>query len=223
MVSGPGPVERLVRKVESNDVKITIVLILVICVALGSAFFGYRTAYPLPQELTPANYSYITREAVNGIVSNLIISGRVEDVLLFYDSRTRDRQVSFYLMSAAMQSRIPVNLLFALAEWESGYVNSRENSNGNGTTDRGVMMLNSASYSGVSSAQFKDTAWNVRTGAEHFLNAREKYGNWEEAIIAYNAGNTNAVKNHSIRHVTNVLRIERSIDAEFVKRFGGEK
>jgi len=162
---------------------------------------------------------FASRSIVNETVKAMVISGRSEDVYLFYDRFTKSREITYTLVNTALLSGIPINLLFGLVQWESNYNPRALNVNG-GSSDHGLMQLNSITFSSLTEDDFYNPVTNIRHGS-NYLEARFKeFGSWEAAVIAYNGGNTELVKGTTVRHLVNVLENEREYDRAFVEAFG---
>lgn len=95
--------------------------------------------------------------------------------------------------AAAERYNLPVALLHAVARVESGGDPRAENRNKNGTTDIGVMQINSAwlptlATHGITRARLFDACTNIGVGAWILAGNVARLGwNWT-AIGAYNAG-----------------------------------
>ena len=95
---------------------------------------------------------------------------------------------------ANLEYGIPVNVLKAVAKTESNFNQDATNINKNGTTDIGLMQINSswlpelAKYSISREDLIKDSCLNLKVGAWILSNNVKKLGwNWD-AIGAYNVG-----------------------------------
>lgn len=169
---------------------------------------------------TPPTTTYVARIEVNALVRSMIIDGRSEEIYRFYDQQTGNREITHALVNTALLSEIPVNLLFALVAWESGY-NPRALNENPGSSDHGLMQLNSKTFAALSLDEMHDPIVNIRHGAAYLAARYQDYGSWEAAVIAYNGGNTELVRGGTIHHLVNVLTNERSLDRSFVEAFGG--
>jgi hypothetical protein len=160
-----------------------------------------------------------TRFVINNTVKTLIVNGHIEDVLTFYDKFTGDRQLTYLAVSIALMKDIPINLLFALAQWESGFNTNSDTVNDNGSHDIGWMKCNTYTFKNYTVQQLKDAALNGELGSDFLVQQQHIYGSWEEAVIAYNAGRTDAVKARTINYLSIILSLERGYDDSFVKVF----
>ena len=157
---------------------------------------------------------------VNAVVADLLNTRR-EDVLRFYDSYTQDREISHLLTAFALAYDIPVHYFVALAWAESrfrpGAINGHKNQNG--TTDYGLLQLNSAEFPDDTPEFLMDLGHNIRIGADHLDAFYRRYGDWTEALISYNAGTGTSVARSSVRHVADILEYSYGLDEAFVERF----
>jgi hypothetical protein len=95
--------------------------------------------------------------------------------------------------SASRAYGIPVDILQAIAQTESGFNADARNRNGNGTSDAGLMQINSAwmpvlKQYDITAQSLRDPCTNLKVGAWILANNAKKHGwNWT-AIGAYNVG-----------------------------------
>jgi soluble lytic murein transglycosylase-like protein len=167
-------------------------------------------------------YATFQGERVNRVVADLLASPATgERVLSFYDRYTESREITYLLVYTALTLDVPVHYLVGLAWAESRFkplaVNGHKNTNG--TTDYGLMQLNSAEYGALGVAYIMEPAHNVRLGAEHLRAMFDKYNDWPEAILSYNAGTGETVRRPSVRHVADVLDYAHTLDEAFVAAF----
>ena len=179
---------------------------------------GHEPIIVVRGEAPPA---YASRLEVNGIVQKLINTGRAEEVYEFYDEYTDSREITHLLISAALLYELPVNLVFGLVEWESGFDPEAVHTNGNGTNDIGLWMLHERTFPELTREQMMDPTTSTRNGAPYLRSEFDRYGWWEAAVIAYNGGDIVDVKESTIIHQGKVLTNERELDRAFVERFGG--
>ncbi len=168
-------------------------------------------------------YAAFQGERVNEVVADLVGSAQREAVLAFYDRFTQSREVSFLLVSSALSLDVPVHYLVGLAWAESrfkpGAINGRRNANG--TSDYGLMQLNSGEYGALGITYIMEPAHNVRLGAEHLRAMFDRYHDWPEAILSYNAGTGDTVPRASVRHVADVLDYAHQLDEAFIAGYLG--
>lgn len=115
--------------------------------------------------------------------------------------------------SAGARYRINPVLLWSIAKVESGFSPIAENSNANGSTDIGVMQINSAwlpslTRYGIDRQKLKNPCVNIHVGAWILARNIRRYGyNWE-AVGAYNA--VTAAKR--VNYARRVLGVARQAD-----------
>jgi len=99
---------------------------------------------------------------------------------------TREIIISL-ILSTALEAGVPPNFALAVAIEESNLNPTAVNINSNGTIDRGIMQLNSASFPNVN---WQCVETNIRTGILYIKELSERIGinTWWAVIIAYNAG-----------------------------------
>ena len=159
-------------------------------------------------------FGFLSRLEVNAVIESKIKQGKIEDVLIHYDALTKNREVTFNMVSYCLMYEVPVNLLFALAQHESGFYATAMNSN-HTSSDIGIMQLNTSSYSAYKEAQLFDIKTNIRLGASHLQGEFVKYDRWEFALLGYNCGGIREVPDSTIRYMVSILNIERSFDRQF--------
>ena len=114
----------------------------------------------------------------------------------FYIQVTNDRDVALAIIDAADEYNIPLSLAFSVAYAESQYKSYAKHENANGTIDRGLFQLNSASFPHLTEEQFFNPKSSAHYGLSHLRFCLDSAGNEIAAIAMYNAG-TNKV--HSNR------------------------
>ncbi len=160
-------------------------------------------------------------EGVNSRIKEMIREGLVEDVYRFYDRYTENRDITYLLVSNAITYEIPVHFLFGLAWTESEFYPNAVNGerNTDGSTDYGLMQLNSHTYRAYDRGYLMTPENNVRLSCEHLRGGYERYGNWYEALLAYNAGNTDLVRNSTIKHFIEVMEFSKMLNIAFSEEF----
>jgi hypothetical protein len=158
-------------------------------------------------------------EAVNKKLNEMIVAGKEEQIYQFYDRFTENREVTYLLVNNAIIHKVPVHYLFGLAWTESEFYPKAVNGhkNANGSIDFGLMQLNSNTFSDYETEFLMDAANNVRLACSFLLEKYRGYGNWYESLFAYNAGNTEVIKNHTVQHFISVMEFSRMLDVEFSK------
>jgi hypothetical protein len=158
---------------------------------------------------------YLSRMEVNDMIHHEIDAGRMEWIYLFYDAITGDRRWTHILLQTSLLYKVPVNLVFALAKRESNFDPWAENhSNTNGTSDYGLLQLNSGTFSDLSTKTLLDPSENALIGVQYLLTRHNDLDSWEKAVIAYNGGNGERIAQSAISHLDWVLAYEREFDRD---------
>jgi soluble lytic murein transglycosylase-like protein len=137
----------------------------------------------------------------------------------FYAHITENTEISSAILEYADANDIPPSLAFALAYTESRYKPSAVNRNVNGTIDRGLFQLNSASFPRLTEAEFFDPKTSARYGLAHFKYCLTVAENEVAALAMYNAGITR-IKNDStprktLNYISHILRYRQTLDDLF--------
>lgn len=151
---------------------------------------------------------FLTRENVN----DTITEENYFFILGYYTEITGNREVAQAIVDASLRLNVPVNLAFALSFVESSFdVNAVNESNSNGTIDRGLFQLNSATFRNVN-IDFFDMHENIEAGLNYLITKYERYGSWESAVVMYNAGIEVNLSNRSLTYLSRILQRERLFD-----------
>ena len=137
----------------------------------------------------------------------------------FYAHITENTEISSAILEYADANDIPPSLAFALAYTESRYKPSAVNRNVNGTIDRGLFQLNSASFPRLTEAEFFDPKTSARYGLAHLKYCLSVAENEVAALAMYNAGVTR-IKNDStprrtLNYISHILRYRQTLDELF--------
>ena len=158
---------------------------------------------------------YLSRLEVNDMIYREIDAGRMEWIYLFYDAITGSRTVTHVLLQSALLYEVPVNLLFALCNRESGFDPLAVNgSNSNGTSDFGLLQLNTGTFSTLDEKTLLNPSENVLIGTQYLLTRFENVDSWELAVIAYNGGSGPRIAESALLHLNWVLAYERTFDRD---------
>ena len=150
---------------------------------------------------------YYTREGVNSEVTVLLRDNQLHRILDIYSYLCRDRSVAQEIIDSAMRYDIPLNLLFALINVESGFRTDLVVKNPNGTSDYGIMQCNSGTFSNFNTEELLDFRTNLKLGCEYLIKMQRTHNSWEMAVYRYNGIGSRAVK-----HMVKVINQEREID-----------
>jgi soluble lytic murein transglycosylase-like protein len=93
------------------------------------------------------------------------------------------------ITNAATSAGIPPSLALAVAQTESNFNPNATNTNSNGTTDYGVMQINSSNLSALGLSNPLDPEANINAGVGLLAQLYSQYGgNVQQTLWAYNAG-----------------------------------
>jgi hypothetical protein len=102
------------------------------------------------------------------------------------------------ITSAATSAGIPPSLALAVAQEESSFNPNATNTNSNGTTDYGVMQINSSNLSALGLSDPLNPQANITAGVGLLAQLYNQYGgNIQQTLWAYNAG-PNAVSSGNL-------------------------
>ena len=116
------------------------------------------------------------------------------------------------IVAAAQQFGVPPNIALGVASHESGFNPNAVNHNTNGTTDYGVMQLNTLTVQTMGVSDPMDPQQNINAGVQLLSNLLNQYGgNTYNALWAYASGSgnvgpgktPNAIAANFIAYVTN--------------------
>ena len=112
--------------------------------------------------------------------------------------QTSTASIQQMIVDAANEYGVPPSIALGIAAHESGFNPNALNNNTNGTTDYGVMQLNTSTLQtyGVSTADALDPQTNIDTGVSLLGSLLQKYnGNTTDALWAYANGSGNVNPN----------------------------
>ena len=159
----------------------------------------------------PEHSKILYREEITEVIETYMVLGKLDAIAEFYNDYVEDWELTYLIMGAAQVYKIPANVLFALIYAESNFTElAVNNGNGNGTSDYGLLQLNSSTFKGYTKEQLMDRNYNLRLGCKHLRQRYEQYGSWDEAVMYYNGFSQMAVK-----HQAKVLAKERELDKAF--------
>jgi hypothetical protein len=96
------------------------------------------------------------------------------------------------IVAAANQYGVPANIALGVASHESGFNPNAINVNTNGTTDYGVMQLNTTTVQTMGVTDPMDPQQNINAGVQLLANLLNQYGgNTYNALWAYASGSGN--------------------------------
>lgn len=159
----------------------------------------------------PTIATILERNQITEAIRIYMVEGRLDEVAGFYNEYVKNFELTYLILAAAHMYDIPANILFSVVFAESGFdVHAVNNGNGNGTSDYGLMQLNSNTFKGYTKKQLMDRYTNLQLGCKYLKKNFERYGTWEEAVMYYNG-----FSKASVIHQSRVLVKERILDKGF--------
>jgi soluble lytic murein transglycosylase-like protein len=104
----------------------------------------------------------------------------------------------------AAQYNIPPSIFSALISKESNWNPYAVNSNSNGTLDVGLAQLNSGTTQGTGVDPY-DPSQNLTFAGQTLSGLFDKYGNWTDALSAYNTGSPAASSSTGSSYADSIL------------------
>jgi soluble lytic murein transglycosylase-like protein len=92
-----------------------------------------------------------------------------------------------WFVAASQQYAVPLPILLAVADHESGFRATAVHHDANGTEDVGIMQLNLQAQ-GLSYGQAADPSFAIPYAARLLHALYVRYGSWDAALQAYNSG-----------------------------------
>ena len=130
-------------------------------------------------------------------------------VLSYFEERIGNPEVAKALLDAADHYDVDPALVVAVSWQESRFVSTVQGVNYNRTLDRGLMQLNSATFSFLSEEEFFDPHLNARYGVSYLRESLDRSGNEVAALAMYNAGpgrvKTLGAPRTTLDYINNVL------------------
>jgi hypothetical protein len=160
--------------------------------------------------------SFFTRLTVNKEVEKYLISNS-DYVYSYFDKITKDREVSYFILANALEEEVPINISLAVCSVETGFNINAIRDNGKGSTDLGLYQLNNNCHVEYTKQQLLDLKTNVQIAHKHFSENYKNYGDWLEAVMAYNRGGL--ADRLGSKYASAVLEEERRFDLIFNSEF----
>ena len=137
----------------------------------------------------------------------------------FYTKITGNKDVTNAILTYAEKNDIPLSLAFALAHTESKYKVTAVGHNTNGTTDRGLFQLNSASYPRLTEEDFFDPYTSAKYGLAHLKQCLRSAGNSVSALAMYNAGqgrvSSNKTPQITLNYIGKIISYQNKLEQQF--------
>jgi len=144
----------------------------------------------------------------------------------FFRDLTGSQEIAEVVLINAAKFDIPPALAFALSWEECHYKVRAINRNLNGSVDRGLFQLNSASFPNLKVEEFFDPGVSARYGLAHLRWCLDHAGTEVAALAMYNAG-THRVRSagtpkSTLDYISRILRRQHKIEELFAERFMAE-
>jgi hypothetical protein len=144
----------------------------------------------------------------------------------FFGRLIGDRELGGLILELAAASDIAPALAFALVWEESRWkVRAVNRKNRNGTVDRGLFQLNSASFPDLAEADFFNPRVNIFYGLTHLRWCLDYGGSEVAALAMYNAGtnrvNTGGTPRTTLDYISRILKNKHRIEALFEENLRG--
>jgi soluble lytic murein transglycosylase-like protein len=140
--------------------------------------------------ITPSATTYAMEQGVAGIARSLdALCGAVPEALVQEDGNSDiNRAIEDY----SLLYEVDADLVRAVICAESDGVVRAYNENGNGSTDRGLMQINSCNYEWLEDelgiTDWYDPKQNIQAGTYMLSLLSVKYGDLHKVLMAYNMG-----------------------------------
>jgi hypothetical protein len=172
------------------------------------------------EEEYEAELSFLAlKEEQDLILSSYLDEAFREDALGFFQDLTGSREIAEVILFNASFYDVPPALAFSLCAEESEYNPRALNRNKNGTIDRGLFQLNSASFPKLRVEDFYDSNVNASQGISHLRWCLNVAGTEISALAMYNAGETRVrsvgTPKSTLDYVSRILKRQRKIEEDF--------
>ena len=191
----------------------------------GATLYTVTKSPPIPEiKVITKEVKRIILTDENIIIEGLIADGKTSQVINFYNEFVGNEHITRTILYSGLADHIPINMLFASAWQESSFNPIAINKNKRigkrpESYDVSLFQLNTLSFPDYSIEDLKNIELNCKLATDKLRHNYEQYGNWEESIIAWNAGNTNCVYNTSIKHLVRVYYYKELLDRSFYMEF----
>ena len=151
---------------------------------------------------------YFQRTEINDAIKKIIEGGEMNRILQVYSNVCGNSNLAHLITSFGLIYDIPLSLLYGIIEIESGFNPAAVHKNGDGTIDRGLMGLNSRTFSRYSKEQLYDIETNLRLGCEHLMLLKNKYKVWGKAVIRYNGRFEKGADEYLVKVMEQLLEVK---------------
>ena len=146
-----------------------------------------------------------------------------DGVLAFFHELTGSLDVAELVLSYAIAQDIDPALAFSLCAEESSFRPRAINHNRNGTVDRGLFQLNSASFPNLTITEFFDIETNVRYGVSHLRWCLDTAGSQVAGLAMYNAGaarvRSTGTPESTLDYICRILNRKQNIEEQFLLEY----
>ncbi|MDR0555200.1 MAG: lytic transglycosylase domain-containing protein [Treponema sp.] len=146
--------------------------------------------------------------------------GSREEVLTFFSQLLRSPDLAFAILDNAETYDISPSLAVALCWTESRFnIKAVNRKNLNGTIDRGLFQLNSATFPKLTEAELFDPQINAKYGLSHLRWCIDSGGSTIAGLAMYNAGtnrvHAGGVPKKTLDYIADVLNMREQIERLF--------
>ena len=197
-----------------------------IAVVFGSVAAQRDSANPTDPSITAGDapaYIYLdyeTPRSADGLLSQYMNPVTRSSVTDFFIAEIGDEEIASALLHAAEKHGIDPALVVAVSWQESGFRTDAVGVNKNRTKDRGLMQLNSATFSYLGEKEFFDPRINADLGVSYLKETLESSGNVVAALAMYNAGPGRVGRLGAPRSTLDYISKIMTRRAELIKGYG---
>jgi soluble lytic murein transglycosylase-like protein len=131
---------------------------------------------------------YNGASAGNGLLDSFNDPTTRSSVVMFLEDHIGDGEVAGALIEAAGRYQVDPALVVAVSWQESRFQATAAGVNHNSSIDRGLMQLNSSTFTGLSEEDFYNPYLNADHGTSYLRQILDLSGNTVTALAMYNAG-----------------------------------
>jgi len=131
---------------------------------------------------------YSSDQAGNGLLASFNNPTTRSSVVMFLEERIGNAEVAEALIEAAARYQVDPALVVAVSWQESRFQATAAGVNRNSSIDRGLMQLNSSTFTNLSEEDFYNPYLNADHGTSYLRQILDLSGNTVTALAMYNAG-----------------------------------
>jgi hypothetical protein len=172
-------------------------------------------------EYVKYKFEYSRGIEINKKLKYIIDSGGYKDIIKFFNTFTKNSEVSSALLEESLSKTVPVTWAFSVAWGESSFNPKaiKRNYDKKGkllSTDRGVMGLSDGHRKDWTIEDFYNIRKNVKEGLSYFKQSIDEHDNhFVFSVAGYNAGIYSIVYGigyNTLKYITNVTEFEADIE-----------